>query len=216
MKRILVLAILSLFIIASCAWMDKKTEKPAPVLAKDGMEAFEKEKYKKAIEEFEQLKDWYPFSKYVILAELKIADAHYKLEEYEDAIFSYEEFEGLHPNNEATPYVIYQIGLCYFEQIDDIDRDQTAARNALDTFYRLIQDYPDNSYSKKADDLMKKCRESLANHEFYVGEFYYKTKHYKSALGRFQKIISDYSDMVDITKKTLEYIKLCEEAIKEI
>ena len=104
---------------------------------------------------------FYPFSKYAILAELKIADAHFRLEEYEDAIFAYESFESLHPRNEAIPYVIYQIGLCYFKQVDTIDRDQTTAKKALDTFGRLKKQFPNSPYTRNAGSRVKKCLKSL-------------------------------------------------------
>ena len=97
---------------------------------------YERGDYSRAIEKFEKLKDWFPFSRYAILAELKIGDANYNLERYQEAIFAYEEFEKLHPRNEAIPYVIYQIGRCYFDQIETIDRDQNSARKALE---KLLQ-----------------------------------------------------------------------------
>ena len=50
------------------------------------MDAYDDGDYKVAIENFQKLKDWYPFSKYAILAELKIADSHYHLEQYEEAV----------------------------------------------------------------------------------------------------------------------------------
>ena len=121
---------------------------PAQQLAWDGMDAYEDGDYKDAIEYFQKLKDFYPFSKYAILAELKIADSHYHLEQYEEAIFAYSEFEKLHPRNEAIPYVIYQIGLCFFVQIDTIDRDQTPAAMALSTFQRLNKQFPDDQYAR--------------------------------------------------------------------
>ena len=109
----------------------------AQELAWNGMEDYENGRYADSIEKFQKLKDYYPFSKYAILADLKIADAHYHREEYEDAIFGYENFEKLHPRNEAIPYVIYQIGMSYYDQISTPDRDQTAARKALETFQVL-------------------------------------------------------------------------------
>ena len=114
------------------------------------MEAYQEGKYKDAIESFEKIKDWYPFSKYAILAELKIADSHYKLKEYEEAVSAYEQFENLHPLNDAIPYIIFQTGLCYFEQVDTSDRDQTRARKALESFNRLIKQFPNSTYSAKA------------------------------------------------------------------
>jgi outer membrane protein assembly factor BamD len=188
-------------------------EKIADELAADGMEAFEDGNYKAAIESFEKLKDWYPFSKYAILAELKKADAHYHRKEYEDAIFAYEEFESLHPQNEAIPYVIYQIGRCYFAQVDTIDRDQTSTQKALDTFNRLIKSFPDSEYSRKAQAHRNQCRKVLAGHELYVGLYYYRGKHYKAAMGRFKTILSKYPD-VGVHQKALQYIAVCEKAIK--
>jgi len=197
---------------SSCAWFQAKKEKTARELAEEGMEAFQDNDYRKAIESFEKLKDWYPFSRYAVLAELKIGDAHYHRNEYEEAIFAYEEFENLHPKNEAVPHVVYQIGRCYFDRLQIIDRDQTMAREALQTFERLIRTYPASPYAKKAEKHMKVCNRNLAEHEFYVGMFYYKTKHYNAALERFKTVLRSYPDL-GVHRKALEYIPLCQQGI---
>jgi outer membrane protein assembly factor BamD len=212
MKRIIALILILLFVFSGCAWFKPKEDKTAQELISDGMDQFNSEDYKTAVDSFEKLKDWYPFSKYVILAELKIADAYYHLQEYSEAVTAYESFENLHPRNEAVPYVIFQVGLCYYEQIDTVDRDQTSAKSALDTFKRLIRQFPDNSYAHRAKELMKVCIKSLAGHEFYVGFFYYKTKHYKAALQRFKSVLTDYPD-VGVHEQALNYIALCEDLL---
>ena len=184
----------------------------AQELAWEGMDAYENGKYGKAIEKFQKLKDYYPFSKYAILAELKIADAHYQRQEYEEAVFAYENFEQLHPRNEAIPYVIYQIGRCYYDQIDTPDRDQTSAQKAIEAFQRLVKQFPRDQYSTRAAEHIKTAQKSLAGHAYVVGIFYYNTKHYKAALNRFMTIISDYPD-VGYHQKALEYIARCEASI---
>mgnify|MGYP001824316334 FL=1 len=178
------------------------------------MDAFEDGEYKEAIRNFQQLRDWYPFSKYAILAELKIADAHYQLEEYEEAIFAYEEFEKLHPRNEAIPNVIYQIGRCYYDQIDTIDRDQTPARKALETFQRLSKQFPNDPYARSGAEHIPKCLKSLAGNDYYIGVFYYKSKHYKAALQRFMSVLSNYPD-VGYHQEALGYIAKCEASLSE-
>lgn len=183
-------------------------------LAWEGMDAYKNGKYQKAIEKFQKIKDYYPFSKYAILAELKIADSHYHREEYEDAIFAYENFEQLHPRNEAIPYVIYQLGRCYYDQIGTPDRDQTSAQKALQTFQRLIKQFPRDQYSIRAAEHIKTAQKSLAGHAYIVGVFYYKTKHYKAALNRFMSIVSDYPD-VGYHQKALEYIARCEASLAQ-
>jgi outer membrane protein assembly factor BamD len=215
MKRILCLCLLLIVALGGCAWFETQEEKTANQLAQEGMEAFERGKYRGAIESFEKLRDWYPFSKYASLAELKTADAYYHLEEYEEAVYAYEAFESLHPRNEAIPYVIYQIGRCYYERMESIDRDQTATKKALDTFQRLRQAFPKSSYAMKADSHIKECYEQLAGHEFYVGMFYYKSKHYKTALDRFQTVIDEYPTVGDLRWKARKYIALSKEQMDE-
>jgi outer membrane protein assembly factor BamD len=222
MRRALTIGLVVLLVTSGCSSIGKqfdkllghKEEGTAQELAWGGMEAYEKGKYKEAIEQFEKLKDYYPFSKYAILAELKIADAHYQLEDYEEAVFAYENFEQLHPRNEAIPYVIYQIGRCYYDQINTTDRDQTSAQKALGAFERLIKQYPNDQYSTRVTEHIRKAQKSLAGHAYEVGVFYYKTKHYKAALHRFMTIISDYPD-VGYHQKALEYIAKCEASITE-
>ncbi len=193
-----------------CAWFSKdKKEKPANQLIQEGVQTFDRGNYSDALKSFEQLKDWYPFSKYAILAELRIADCHYHLQQYAEAVASYEEFERLHPRNEATPYVVYQIGLCYYEQIDTVDRDQAAAQKALDTFQRLMRQYPQDPFARKADSHILACLQSLAGHDFYIGRFYYKQKMYDAALQRFISVVTQYPD-VGYHYEALRLISECE------
>ena len=212
-KQLLVVCIILSLVLPGCGLFGTKGEKSAPELASEGMDDFKSGRYSKSIESFEKLKDWYPFSKYAMLAELKIADAHYCLKEYEEAIFAYEEFENLHPNNEAIPYVVYRIGLCYFEQISTPDRDQTSANKAKATFNRLIKQFPRNRYALKGKESIKRCDKSLAEAVFGIGVHYYKNKHYKGALARFKEVISNYPD-VGVHQQALQYIAMCEVSIK--
>ena len=217
MKRFIVIGIFILLVCSGCNALKKTWNAltgqeytgSAQQLAWDGMDAYEDGDYKIAIEHFQQLKDWYPFSKYAILAELKIADSNYHLKNYEEAIFAYEEFEKLHPRNEAIPYVIYQIGRCYFDQIDTIDRDQTPARKAYETFQRLDKQFPNDKYARSGAEHITTCVRSIVGNEYYIGVFYYKSKHYKAALHRFMTVLSDYPD-VGYHQKALEYIAKCE------
>ncbi len=208
--HITALVSISLWLFSGCAWFGgEQKEKAAYDLVQDGIQAYEDGNYSGAIKSFEQLKDWYPFSKYAILAELKIADAHYQSEQYAEAVLAYEEFEQLHPRNEAVPYVIYQTGRCYYDQIDTIDRDQTPAQKSLEIFRRLIRQFPDDDYSNHAQIHIAKCLQSLAGHELYVAEFYYRTKRYKAALQRFKAVITNYPD-VGLHHQALKYIARCE------
>lgn len=198
----------------ACAYVDPDVEKPAHELAQNGMDEFNDGDYRKAIRYFEKVRDWYPFSKHAKTAELKIADAHFLLKEYEEAVVAYEEFEELHPTNESIPYIVHQIGLCYYNRMSTIDRDQTMALKAIETFERLVKNYPETSFVQDAREKIRHCRKNLAEHDFYIGHFYYRTKHYKAALYRFKHIVQEYPSL-KTAEKASRYITLCEAALKE-
>lgn len=213
MKRLLIICLAIWFTCSGCSllgmFFQADEDETDSFLAWEGMEKYEEGDYRGAKESFEKIKDWYPYSQYAMLAELKVADAHFNLEEYEEAIFAYEEFENLHPRNEVIPYVIFQIGRCYFAQIDTPDRDQEKAKSARDTFVRLMTTYPEHEYGVKAREYYNKTLRTLAEAEFSIGLFYYKSKHYRAALHRFQSVIEKYPDM-GVHLRALEYIALTE------
>jgi len=215
MKGIFTFCLISSLILTSCAWFDSQREETAQELIHRGMKEYNNSNYRASIPIFGKLRDWYPFSKYAILAELKIADAYYKLTQYEDAIYAYKEFESLHPRNEATPYVVNQIGLSYFGRVDSVDRDQVSAEEALRTFQRLVKQHPDSNYADKAKETIRKCQKSLAGNELEIGLFYFKKKRYKAALNRFKTVLTDYPDVGEIHHQALQFIALCERSLRD-
>ncbi len=209
MKKLL-LFVTTLFLFTGCSLFEtsNEMEKNVDELVYDGSSAFAAGDYKDAVKAYTDLKDWYPFSKYAILAELKIADSHFHLEEYVEAILGYEEFEKLHPKNEAIPYVIYQTGLCWFKQLDTVDRDSSPAKNSLTQFNRLINQFPEDEYAKKAKKNIKACVANLSGHELYVANFYMKTKKYKAALKRYEYLVEHYPGSKE-SKEALNKISEC-------
>ncbi|MGM0642618.1 MAG: outer membrane protein assembly factor BamD [Thermodesulfobacteriota bacterium] len=216
MKNIWKIAVLLIFsLVAGCSWFEEpyEVEKTAEQLVQEGSSAFMDEDYLKAIKAFKDLKNWYPFSKYVTLAELKIADSHYQRKEYEEAIFAYKEFEKLHPRNEAIPHVIYRRGMCWFNRIDTVDRTSNSAKKALDQFRRLAERFPDDEYAAKARENMEKCVKNMAGHELYVGNYYYKAKKYEAAMNRYQYLMEHYPDS-EAAQTAEKKIKAVKEAME--
>lgn len=192
----------------------KKPEKPPEVMAEEGIQQLKKKNYEDAIETFEKVRDRYPYSEQALLAQIKVADAYFYKKKYDEALQAYKEFEKLHPTNKAVPYAVYRQGLCYYRQRSTIDRDQTYTFKALQEFRRLKQKYPNSEYMPKAEKYMARCRLDLGEHEFYVAEFYFKTKRYKAALDRFQVVAQEYPDFPKQTE-VKEYIGTCQTKLSE-
>ncbi len=186
---------------------------PEDLLAR-GLKRMEQAEYKNAVESFQAIKDRYPYSKIVITAELKMAESHILLKDYESALTVYYDFEKLHPKDSNIPFVIYQEGMCNMDQVSAIDRDPTYTIRARSEFIRLIKRFPESEWSNKARVNLKKCIIYLAEYELYVGRFYYKMGKYASALDRFTFLIKNYPDMGQY-HEALEYIGKCKAKLAE-
>lgn len=167
---------------------------PAQNLALKGMEDYNVGKYYSAVEYFEEILERYPFTPEAILAELKAADCKYYMQRYDEALAYYMAFEERHPTNEAIPYVMFQKGMSYYQQIDRIDRDTTGAEESIKLFNQLLRAYPDSPYTEEAQIRIAAAEEFLAHHEYFVVEFYIRTKQYDQAEQRLKYLLTMYPD----------------------
>jgi len=175
----------------SCARAPKMVEpKTDEEFFNKAMEFYREKNTWQGIPAFKEVRDKFPLSHYAILAELRLADLHYFKSEFVEASHYYEEFKRLHPSNPYVPYAIFQMGMCYFKQIDAIDRDQTPAKKAANYFEYLINQYPTSPFTGEAMGKLKICRKKIFEHDLYIGNFYYKTKKYWAAKERFLTILT--------------------------
>ena len=192
----MILLPIALFLLLGCSGKGKavKTVEGDPeTIYKQGLARFNKRDYSEARKKFEELKSNFPDSPpYTVWAELKVADCHFFKKEYVEAIAAYEEFKKIHPTHEEMPYVQYQIGMSYYNQIQTMDRDQTSTNKALSTFEYIIATYPPGLFTQKAKEKVGLCKKQLGDHEFYIGNFYYKQGRFQAAAWRFEGLLEKY------------------------
>ncbi len=194
LKRLL-LVLVTLFLLFGCGTGKdlKKIEGDPEILYKQGLALFNKREYPDALKKFEELKSSFPDSPpYTVWAELKVGDCHFLKEEYPEAIAAYEEFKKIHPSHEEIPYVQFQIGMSYFNQMLSRDRDQTFTSKALSSFEYLIASYPPSLFTEKAREKVALCKKRLADHEFYIGNFYYTNGKFEAAASRFEALLEKF------------------------
>jgi outer membrane protein assembly factor BamD len=217
-KSFLLILLSVFFIVAGgsgCAlWKKKEPEKTPEGMYNESLRLLSLKKYPQAAEGFKRFKEEFPLSPNTPLAELRTADALYLDKNYAEAIVLYEEFKKLHPVHPEVPYVIYQEGMCQFNQMLTVDRDQTVTEKALEQFRYLIANFPQNKYVPDAGTKMQLCLRHLAENEFYIGHFYFRKRHYKGALGRFEDILKKYPDS-GLEGKINPLIKTCREKIAQ-
>jgi outer membrane protein assembly factor BamD len=163
-------------------------------LAMNAMDDYNRGDYHSALKTFEEIKDKFPFSDVAPLAELKAADCNYFMDKFSEALVLYEEFESNHPTNEAMPYVLFQIGMCYYAQINTVDRDPGSAINAVEAFARLQRSFPQSPYYEEVAARIRAARDFLAQHELYVAAFYLRTDEITQAQGRLEHLLANYPE----------------------
>jgi outer membrane protein assembly factor BamD len=221
-RTLLTTAVLMFFLssLTSCAWWDNLWGKEPRVrqtpegLYQSGVEQYRKGDYKKAITTFTRLRDEYPLNPVALQAELGIADSYFENEQYLDAEVAYGCFVELHPTNPNVPYAMFQLGMCHYHQMQTIDRDQTETVKTRKEFERLIARFPQSKFAIIAEKHLREVKLRQAEHEFYIGEFYYRTKKYEAALKRFEAIQRDYANL-GIDYKTNRFIEETKQRIKE-
>lgn len=203
-KRIIrhkiVLSVLLLFVLSGCSSLNIFGKRELPKATPEGIYAmasaeYQSGDYKKAREYFMRVKEQYPLHDMSVLAEIGVADSFYSEKEYAEAQEAYSDFISLHPINENVPYAIYQIGMCHYNQMEAIDRDQTETIKARNEWEKLIARYPGSKFSIMAEKMLREVKKRLAEREFYVGNFYLTQKKYKAALARFERIASEYNNV---------------------
>jgi outer membrane protein assembly factor BamD len=148
--------------------------------------------YDKAVKDFNALQETYPYSTWSTHAEILAAYSQYKQMSYDDAISSLNRFIQLHPENEEVAYAYYLKSLCYYEQIDDVQRDQTSTYEAIQTLQDVITRFPDSAYARDARIKLRLAYNRLAGHEMSIGRFYEKQHLYAAAIGRYQGVANTY------------------------
>jgi len=84
------------------------------------------------------------------------------------------------------------------------DRDQSYTLKAVESFEKLISIYPTSPWAIRGRQILHECRQKLAEHDVYVGKFYYKVKEYKAAILRFQSAIK--GEKGETTAKALYWL----------
>jgi outer membrane protein assembly factor BamD len=179
-------------LVAGCAAREVPREPTAEENYQMGMEKFDKKDYRDAIPYYQKILENYPFSYYAIQAELKIAEAYFLDKKYVEALVHLHGFQELHPTNENIPYVLWMKAVSYSEQFRTIDRDVSSMDNSKRELLELTTRFPESPYAEEAQEMLVKVNGRLAEHDFYVAHFYYRSADYYAALKRFQRILDKY------------------------
>lgn len=148
--------------------------------------------YESAATLFDEVERQHPYSIWARRAQLMSAFSWYAAEEHQKSIDSARRFLAIHPGNKDAPYAYYLIALNQYEQIGDVERDQTATRGALDALNEVVRRYPGTRYAADARLKVDLVRDHLAGKEMEVGRFYQRRSQWLASVTRFRTVVDEY------------------------
>ncbi|MFI3240942.1 MAG: outer membrane protein assembly factor BamD [Alphaproteobacteria bacterium] len=185
-----------LLILSTVACSSTPKEEPpvetAEILYNQAYNYLEQTKYKKASETFEKVELEYPYSKWATSAKIMSAYSYYLDEKYDDAIISLDRFLKFHPANIEAPYAYYLKAMCYYDQIQNVEKEQGNTKNALLGFQELIARFPNSKYTQDAKKKIILARDNIAGQEMEIGRYYLRQENYLAAVNRFSNVVKLY------------------------
>lgn len=181
--------------LAGCASKPKITPViPAEELYGKAEREIARKRWDQAAEELRKLVDTYPYHELAPHAELRLGDMYFLDRRYTEAAATFEQFLKLRPSHSLAPYATYLLGSSYYHLRATFDRDPTQTRKAAEIFQRLLRDYGSSEHAEAARARLATLRGELAEHEIYVGNFYFRARRYEAALRRYQKAATAYPE----------------------
>jgi outer membrane protein assembly factor BamD len=167
-------------------------EASVDVIYNDALKSLNDRSYKLAAAKFEEVERQHPYSVWARRAILMAAYSYYMSNRYSDAIIASERYIGLHPGTPEAAYAYYLKAVCYYEQINDVGRDQKSTEEAEKALDAVVRRFPNTEYARDARLKLDMTRDHLAGKELAVGRYYLKRQQYVAAINRFRQVVEHY------------------------
>jgi len=184
-----------LVILASCGAREDKR----PLDSYTAREIFDRAEFQLADDDaegaaelFGEMERLYPYSELAARSVIMQAFSYHKDRNYEQSRASAQRYLDTYPGSEDEPYAAYLLALSYYDQIDDIGRDQGLTFQALQALRVVIETYPDSEWARSAMAKFDLAFDHLAAKEMEIGRYYLKRDHFTAAINRFRVVVEDF------------------------
>ncbi len=167
-----------------------------------GLKQLERKDWVAAAKYFAFIKARFPYSKYAVLAELRLADAEFGAEQFTSAVDSYKLFIKFHPTHEmvVNGYAAFRIAESYGRMLPgdwwilppSYEKDQSAAQDAEKELRSFVRKYPQSPFVPRARKMLDNVARKLAQHEWYVARYYWERGKPMGTVLRLRKLLDSY------------------------
>lgn len=130
-------------------------------------------------------------------AALRLADSFFDEKSplgYVEAQARYKDFRSRYPSHPRSDYALFRLAQVSDRQAEKPDRDQANTRLAAQSYRELLQNYPQSPYTAEARARYRSMLDLLAEHEFLVGQYYFKRSAWESSRRRFAGLFTAFPE----------------------
>lgn len=145
-----------------------------------------------AVSYFAEVERLYPYSEWAKRALIMQAFSYHKDRDYENSRATAQRYIDTYPAEEDAAYAKYLLALSYYDQIDEVGRDQGLTYQALQALRAVIEEYPDSDYARSSILKFDLAFDHLAAKEMEIGRYYLKRRNYTAAINRFRVVVENF------------------------
>lgn len=190
-------SLLAIALLSGCSKLSFEDEVPfenytAEEIYQRGEYELSRGKEPQAARYFSEIERLYPYSEWAKRGLIMQAFAYHRDKDYANSAAAAQRFLDFYPADGDAAYAQYLLALSYYDQIDEIGRDQGLTIKALQALRRVIELYADSEYASSARLKFDFAFDHLAAKEMEVGRYYLKRGHYAAAINRFRLVVEEY------------------------
>jgi len=197
-KFVLIPMMVALALTAGCS--GKGVEKDRPLESYSAEEIYKQAEYKletnkkpkEATKLFGEVERLYPYSEWAKRALIMQAFSYHKGKDYENSRAAAQRFIDYYPADEDAAYAQYLLAISYYDQIDDVGRDQGLTFQALQALRTVIERYPDSEYARSSILKFDLAFDHLAAKEMEIGRYYLSRGNFSASVNRFRVVVEEF------------------------
>ncbi|HPD91770.1 MAG: outer membrane protein assembly factor BamD [Rhodobacter sp.] len=141
---------------------------------------------------FREVERLYPYTDWARRSIVMQAYALHREGKYDEARAAAQRFLDQYPGDPDAAWAAYIVALTYYDQIEDVGRDQGLTFQALQHLRYVIETYPNTEYARSAVLKFDLAFDRLAAKEMEIGRYYLARRNYAAAINRFRAVVEQY------------------------
>lgn len=193
MKKYIAIASLSL-VILSCNKQHNLAMKSADkeFIMNAANDFYAQKKWSKAIALYDRLPNLVAGTEDAPEVVFKSAYANYYDKNYKLAGHQFRNFSNTFINDPRREEAAYMSAICYFEDSDEYNLDQSSTESAINYLQEFINKYPNSERAKETNEKIEILTKRLEQKYFEHAKQYFKIADYRAAVVAFENLLEDF------------------------